>query len=105
MALYDKGEEYKAPMKRFFRQFISIKNKQNDKEQIKDSFLKAVHKASSIKEKPFHLYSSLNFSLMDSILVALMKTPFEDENKIKSSYNNLIKNDEYISLIHRGQVF
>ena len=107
MALYDKGEEYTSPLKRFLNNYLHKNKKVEDAEIRKKTnlFLKAVEKAISIKEKPFHLdiRRGLNFSVMDSILIALMKSPVEDTKKICSSYHNLIQNDKYIKLIRRGQ--
>ena len=107
MALYDKGEEYTSPLKRFLNDYLRENKKADNKEITKKTglFLKAVGKANTIKEKPFHLDSSrgLNFSIMDSILIALMKSPVESTAEIRSSYENLINNETYIKLIKRGQ--
>ena len=111
IALYDYAEseevEYKTSMKRFLNDYIE-KNK-NAKEDIikqkKTIFLKALEKACYLEEKPFHLENRINYSITDSVLVALMRTSLSDEDRIKESYKKLLDTKEFINLVKRGHTF
>ena len=101
LALHDKGVEYTKPMKKFLNKYISD-NKNPSEEKInlkKESFLKVLKKASYIKEKPFHLHNKLNLALMDSVFIALMKSPVDDRESLRSAYKKLLENKEYIDLV------
>ena len=107
MALYDKGDEYFASMKRFLNHYInSHKDLSDEKTEEKERlFLKAVRKACFLGDKPFHLKTVLNVSCMESVICALMKSPVEDESKIKAAYQELRANEEFINLIEKGDTF
>ena len=107
MALYDKGDEYFASMKRFLNDYISShKDLSDEKTEEKERlFLKAAAKACFLGDKPFHLKAVLNVSCMESVVCALMKSPVEDESKIKAAYQELRANEEFINLIEKGDTF
>lgn len=101
LALHDRGNKYAKPMRKFLDQYIDDNRNPDDKiiNFKKESFLKAVKKADYLNSKPFHLYNKLNLALMDSALVALMKSPLNDKNKLRDAYKKLLDNKEYIELV------
>ena len=104
LALSEK--QYIAPMKRFLNEYLEEhKNTSSDILQLKEQkFLQAIKKASWIKEKPFHLdhKRGLNFSLADSVLVALMNSPLNTEDKIRQAYDNLMKDEQYLQMVRKA---
>ena len=113
LALYDKGEEYKASMKGFLNKYMSDMSDKSDLKGIddkkikekKETFLQALEKASFLGDKPFRLTKKLNFSFIESVFVALMKTSVNDREKICKAYKELKENPEFIELVKSGQTF
>ena len=98
--------EYIAPMKRFLNEYLD-KNKDTGGKEInkkREIFLRAVEKAGWLGEKPFHLEKTrgLNFSLADSVLVALMESPINDKALICEAYNKLLSDEKYLQLVKRA---
>lgn len=105
LALSDEKTEYISPMKKFLNNYLE-KNKNPSDEIInlkKEAFLKAVGKAIYLDPKPFHPFGTLNFSVIDSILVALITSPLNDATKISNAYKNLMRKERYIELVKRGK--
>ena len=105
LALHDTEANYTSSMKRFLNQYLH-KNKNTSKESIsnkKDFFLKAIKKAEHLPEKPFHLVGRLNFSLMESVLVALMKSPLSGKEEIYNAYQKLKANEKYLHSVKQGK--
>ena len=105
LALCERQEEYSKPMKKFLNKYVhDHKNADQQKMiKLKESFLKAVKKATSFQEKPFRLGRQLNFSFMESVFVALIRSPMYDKNQLCDAYKKLIEDEEYLRLIKEGQ--
>ena len=105
LALYDKGNEYTAPLRKFLNTYLD-EHKNTQETAIyhqKAVFLKALDKAFFIK-KPFRLSGNvLNISLMESVLVALMSSSLTDKTKINKAYGALLKNDKYLDSVKRSK--
>ena len=105
LALHDTEANYTSSMKRFLNQYLD-KNKNASKDLIsskKDLFLKAIKKADHLPKKPFHLVGRLNFSLMESVFVALMMSPLSDAEEIYNAYKKLKDNEKYLHSVKQGK--
>ena len=105
LALYDTGNQYTAPMRKFLNTYLD--EHKNAQETViyhkKEVFLRALDKASLIA-KPFRLSGNvLNISLMESVIVALMNSSLNDKTQICKAYNNLLQNEQYLDSVKRSK--
>jgi uncharacterized protein with ParB-like and HNH nuclease domain len=86
LALHDNVDGYEKPMKGFLNDYSSKMSKEKFEEfkPLLENF-KATCDAvlNQLGEKPFHLRGKLNFSVLDSVLVAVMKSPVPNDLKNK----------------------
>ena len=101
LVLYDLYKLYDKPMKRFLNKYIE-KNKNPNGEFLnlrRIAFLSAVDKACLLDERPFHRKGKLNYAMLDSVLIGLMKSPLESQQELKERYQSLLSDEEYISAV------
>lgn len=103
-ALYE--YEYDTQMKEFLNKYVT-KNKNKDKSNIADLFIKSVTKIVKIigKPDPFTIKKTgrPNYALLDSTIVAVMKHIDKIPKDFSDRFNRLINSDEYKNIFAPGQ--
>jgi hypothetical protein len=102
LAFNFKRENYKRPMRRFLDDFLYDNRKLSGDLGIKftEAFASAIDFAlEAIGEKAFRPQNTLNSAVFDSVMIGLSERkkeqPKYNKDKIKSDYENLLKNAEY----------
>lgn len=101
LALLHEGKHYKKPMKKFLNDFMA--EYRFDKTQIKtfrDIFIQtvlAVH--ALLGNKCFRIKAGLNVAVLDSVMVTFAKNLKKIPLGVKSRYNRLIKNTEFLDSV------
>lgn len=106
LALIHSWESYKKPMKQFLNEYLKFGEKlqDNQKQQFlqetKDQF-SALCKfvIAQLGEKPFHLRGRLNYSVMDSIMVAANSARLKQVNNLRERCERLIQDKEYLDWV------
>lgn len=103
LAFYEKGSDYKAPLKHFLNDYMKQKRNISD-DQLKNlggifaKTLEFVVKA--LGERPFRPDRSLNTAVFDAVTCALAHRledrPEPSDAAVKIAYDDLLKNDRFI---------
>ncbi|MHA6641820.1 GmrSD restriction endonuclease domain-containing protein [Mesorhizobium sp. A623] len=103
MAFYEKGEEYKSPMKHFLNDYMKEKRNLSDAQlqDLGDIFVKMIDFVTrALGARPFRPDRSLNTAVFDSVASALahrlaVKAEPQTEEAL-SAYNALLQNERFI---------
>ncbi len=126
LALKDGWNKYEKPMKKFLNTYLSDKKKVEEKKRSElnkdaESTIPLKHERNEVEEqyhetkekfftiskylydslgqKPFHLRKRLNYAVMDSIFVAAYSAFDNRTNDLKSRYDNLLQDQDYINSV------
>ncbi|WP_355605916.1 DUF262 domain-containing protein [Xanthomonas cannabis] len=109
IALYFSPNAYQSPMKDFLTNY-AIYNQDltnNSAAEISSAFESAIDIiVKAVGPKPFRLTTALNAAVFDSVMVGIAKrladgTP-GDPQKLKSSYETLIKDKDYVNAVSKA---
>ncbi|MDQ3848748.1 MAG: DUF262 domain-containing protein, partial [Thermoproteota archaeon] len=109
LALYFSSDEYEKPMHEFLNKF-SQKHRKADNQFLAESrklFTNTIDVVrESIGKKAFRPVAGVNAAVFDSVMVGLAnrinKKPIESFEKVKTAYDELLNEPEYIRLISQS---
>jgi Protein of unknown function DUF262 len=103
MAFYEKGEDYKSPMKHFLNDYMKEKRNQSDQQLqvLGDNFVTLVqYVTKAFGNRTFRPDRSLNTAVFDSVASALarrlVKKPQPPTEAALAAYNKLLQNERFI---------
>lgn len=106
MALRSGWKNYEKPMKQFLNNHIQWVRRQSEKDQSEiikkeseefELACDAINEA--LPDKPFHLRGRLNYAALDSLLASVMETAITDPDRIRSAYDALVHDENYIKSV------
>jgi hypothetical protein len=103
MAFYEKGKEYKSPMKHFLNNYMKEKRNQPDDQLqvVGDKFINLIqYVTKAFGNRTFRPDRSLNTAVFDSVASALARRlaekPELSGEEALAAYNELLKNERFI---------
>lgn len=105
LALFVDGNAYRAPMRKFLNDFMH-KNRHLTPEkaqQFRDTFKNTCALVvQHIGERPFRPVRALNVAVFDSVMVALAKMPEADSDLLRSKYDALLGDRDYVTAVSKS---
>ncbi len=96
LALADKYENYEKPMKGFLNNYTAAMAETTAEKYLpalKDFAASAEFVLANLGEKPFHLRGRLNFSLLDAVLVSVMRN--KKPKDFKKKFESLLQDPDF----------